>query len=81
LTDEKNTLNDSDPVSGQARTPASVSANPTPRTIENVLASVSEVWVVGCLILLEGLSLLFVVVGLSFFRVVRRVVCGILLGV
>ena len=56
-------------------------SNPTPRTIENVLASVSGVWVVGCLILLEGLNLLFVVVGLSFFRVVRRVVLGMFLGV
>ena len=56
-------------------------SNPTPRTIENVLTLVSEVWAVGCLILLEGLNLLFVAVGLSFFRVVRRVGRGILLGV
>lgn len=56
-------------------------SNPTPRTIENVLTLVSEVWVVGFLILLEGLSLLCVVVGLSFFRVLRLVVRGIPRGV
>jgi beta-lactamase regulating signal transducer with metallopeptidase domain len=79
--DEGSLPNDNHPVSAEPSTTGTVGSNPTPRTIENVLTLVSVVWVVGCLILLEGLSLLFVVVCLSFFRVVRLVGRGMFLGV